>query len=141
MKRAKKPPPEDNPSSDREVASEPSAVPVDASQLPSLLHGEQLRKIAAAPGLQAFWGALLPLVGVLPSRPGEYPGVFKVEPGPGTDEATVYVDIPSEPYEYGKPSAMERVLALNVKLEHDYRFLGDRYYCVDCEAPSDEASH
>jgi hypothetical protein len=115
--------------------------PFAASNVPSLLQGEALRKIATSVGLQALWGAVLPLVGVLPSRHGEFPGVFKVESGPGDGEATIYIDVPDKPYEYGKPSRMERVLTLNVKLEHDYRQLGERYYCVDCETPTDETYH
>jgi len=110
-------------------------------QLPSRLNGEELRKLALSPGLQSLWGAILPALGVLPSRPGEYPGIFKVESGPGDGEATIYIDLPDQPYEYGKPSTMDRVVTVNVKLDHDYRLLGGRYYCVDCESPSDEAGH
>ena len=102
---------------------------------------ERLRQMATTPVLQALWAAVLPLVGVLPARPHEYPGVFKVEPGPGTDEATIFVDIPNEKYEPGKPPRMERVISLTVKLAHDYRLLGDRYYCVDCEVPEGETRH
>ena len=112
-----------------------------ASNVPSLLQGEDLRKMATSAGLQALWGAVLPLIGVLPSRDGEFPGIFKVESGPGDDEATIYIDVPGKPYEYGKTSPMERVLTLNVKLAHDYRQLGDRYYCIDCETPADETRH
>ncbi|RMF19733.1 MAG: hypothetical protein D6760_12785 [Deltaproteobacteria bacterium] len=102
---------------------------------------EQLQRLATAPALQALWTAVLPLVGVLPSRPGEFPGVFKVEPGPEKNEATIFIDIPNEKYEPGKPPQMERVVALTVKLAHDYRLLGDRYYCVDCEIPAHETRH
>ncbi|RMD83425.1 MAG: hypothetical protein D6815_06605 [Candidatus Dadabacteria bacterium] len=102
---------------------------------------EQMRRLATAPALQALWSALLPLVGVLPSRPGEYPGVFKIERGPEKGEATIFIDIPNEEYEPGKPPRMERVVALSVRMAHDYRLLGGRYYCVDCEIPAHETRH
>jgi hypothetical protein len=101
----------------------------------------ELRALASSPGVQALWKSVLPLLGVLPARAGEYPGIFQVEAGPAADEATVYVDIPDGPYVDGEPSDMARVLALTVRLAHDYRRLGHRYYCVDCERPSDEHAH
>lgn len=102
---------------------------------------EELRALAATSGVQALWRTLLPLVGALPARLGEYPGIFQVEPGPAPDEATIYVDIPDQPYVDGEPADMARVLALTVRLAHDYRRLGHRYYCVDCERPSEERAH
>lgn len=109
---------------------------------PELARAEELRRIATSPSIQALWSAVLPLVGVLPARAGEFPGMFKVEPIPGKkDEATIYIDIPSRPYERGVGSKMDRVLALNVRLDHDYRRLGDRHYCVDCEVSGSETRH
>jgi len=118
-------------------------VPLDGDKpLLESFNTEQLQDAAVSRGVQALWQAVLPLVGILPSRPGEYAGVFKVEPGPGDDEATVYLDIPSDRYERGKKPRMERVVALTVKLSHDYRLLGENYYCVDCEAVTrGEARH
>jgi hypothetical protein len=114
----------------------------DEHPLLDSLNTEQLQQAAVSEGVQALWQAVLPLVGILPSRPNEYAGVFKVEPGPGDDEATVYIDIPTDGYEPGKKPSMERVVALTVKLSHDYRLLGDQYYCVECEPMTrGEASH
>lgn len=127
--------------SENERPATAAAGSTDAEQLPAGGSAEELRKLALSPGLQSLWGALLPALGVPPSRPGEYPGIFKVESGPGDREATIYIDLPAKPYEHGKPSQMERVVTLNVKLDHDYRLLGDRYYCLDCEVPADESSH
>jgi hypothetical protein len=125
------------------IADSTRGVPLsDEQPLLESFNTEQLQDVAVSQGVQALWQAVLPLVGMMPSRPDEYAGVFKVEPGPGEDEATVYIDIPSAGYERGKQPSMERVVALTVKLSHDYRLLGDRYYCVDCEpANRDEACH
>jgi len=114
----------------------------DGTRVPALVdEKDKLRQLAVSPGLQALWGALLPMVGVRPAKPEEYAGVFKIEPGPSDSEATIYIDVPSRPYERGKNAPMERVVTLNVKLAHDYRLLGDQYYCVDCEAPTTETRH
>jgi hypothetical protein len=102
---------------------------------------QQLQEVAVSRGLQALWQAVLPMIGIVPAKPGEYAGVFKVEPGPEPDEATIYIDIASDGYERGRTPPMERVVALSVKLSHDYRLLGEHYYCVDCDPPSDEARH
>ena len=110
----------------------------------SLLEGldsRQLQQVAVSKGLQALWQAVLPMVGIVPARPDEYAGVFKVEPGPGDDEATIYVDIASDGYEPGRTPKMERVVALTVRLSHDYRLLGEHYYCVDCDPPTQETRH
>ena len=105
------------------------------------LDANELKQVAVTRGLQALWQAVLPLVGILPAKPGEFPGVFQVEAGPGRDEATVYLDIPTTGYEDGKTPKMERVVALNIRLTHDYRLLGDQYFCVDCEPAHDETRH
>jgi len=105
------------------------------------LDSRQLQEVAVSQGLQALWQAVLPMVGIVPARPNEYAGVFKVEPGPGADEATIYVDIASDGYEPGRTPNMERVVALTVKLSHDYRLLGEHYYCVDCDPPRQEMRH
>jgi hypothetical protein len=105
----------------------------------SATHDAQL--LAMSPGVQALWQALLPLVGAMPSRPGEYPGVFKVEAGESDNEAVVFIDVPATAYEPGRRGDMDRVLALKVTLDHDYRRLGDHYYCIDCEAPAEETRH
>ena len=113
----------------------------DAELSPELAKAEELRRIARSPQIQALWSAVLPLVGVLPSRPNEFAGMFTVEPVPGKPEATVYIDVPDREYERGVSSKMDRVLALNVRLDHDYRRLGDQHYCVDCEVPENEIRH
>ncbi len=101
-----------------------------------------LRKLALSDGVQALWQAVLPLIGVGPAEPGEFAGEFRVEAGPAQGEATIYLDIPQRAYEdSGKHRPLERVLALTVRLEHDYRRLGDAYYCVDCEPEPDETRH
>jgi hypothetical protein len=102
---------------------------------------ELMKELALGGGLQALWAAVLPMVGVRSARANEFPGVFQVEPGPTPNEALVHVDIPSERYESGKKPRMDRVVSLSVKLAHDFRRLGDRYYCVDCETPNDETRH
>ena len=119
-------------------------APVDAtrpSRVSAASPGEILRKLAAGAGIQALWSSVLPLVGVKPAAPDEFPGIFQVESGPGENEAVVHIDIPSAPYEPGEPPAMERVVTLSVKLDHDFRKLGDRYYCVDCEPAENETRH
>lgn len=108
---------------------------------PELELVEKMRAVATSPQLQAFWKALLPHLGVLPSQSGEFPGMFRVESEPGESEATVYIDIPNRPYERGVPSELDRVLALKISLDHDFRRLGDRHYCVDCEVPGSETRH
>jgi hypothetical protein len=113
----------------------------DSRPLLESLDTAQLQDVSVSRGVQALWQAVLPILGMLPSRPGEYPGMFRVEPGPGSEEATIYIDIPAEDYERGKKPRMERVVALTVRLSHDYRLFGDQYYCVDCEQPQDEARH
>jgi hypothetical protein len=75
------------------------------------------------------------------SRAGEFPGVFQVEPGAGPHEALVHIDIPNAPYVAGEKPTMGRVVSLSVTLAHDFRRLGDRYYCIDCEAPAEETRH
>lgn len=100
-----------------------------------------MKELALGGGLQALWAAVLPMIGVRSSRANEFPGVFQVEPGPTPNEALVHVDIPIERYEPGKQPKMDRVVSLSVKLAHDFRRLGDRYYCIDCETPTDETRH
>lgn len=114
---------------------------LDADSLAEPAGPEVLKQLATSPGLQALWAAVLPMVGVRSARPGEFPGVFQVEPGPTPHEALVHVDIPHAPYEKGQKPAMGRVVSLSIKLAHDFRRLGDRYYCIDCEVPTDETRH
>ncbi len=102
---------------------------------------EKRKKLALGRGIQSLWAAVLPMVGVRASRPGEFPGVFQVEPGAGPHEALVHIDIPSAPYEAGEKPTMGRVVSLSVTLAHDFRRLGDRYYCIDCEVPAEETRH
>ena len=99
------------------------------------------RKLALNPALQSLWKNIFPLIGVLPARPGEYPGIVKVEPGLEAGEATVHIELPEKPYQPGKPSDMNRVVTLSVKLAHDHRRLGGRYYCIDCDIPENETRH
>ncbi|MFP6599381.1 MAG: hypothetical protein VB852_02950 [Deltaproteobacteria bacterium] len=98
------------------------------------------RALVLGAGLQSLWKQLLPLLGVVAARTGEYPGIFKVEDG-GDGRAVVHIELTDRPYEPGSPSGMERVLTLAIKLEHDHRLLGDRYYCVDCEVPAGDTKH
>ena len=109
--------------------------------LPAVSALSDAQALAMSPGVQALWNALLPLVGAHPSRPGEFPGVFKVEPGEEDNEALVYLDVPAKSYQRGQRGDMARVLALSVKLTHDYRRMGEQYYCIDCESPSKETRH
>jgi hypothetical protein len=102
---------------------------------------ETMKELALGRGIQALWAALLPMVGVRASRPGEFPGVFQVEPGTRPHEALVHIDVPHAPYVAGEKPEMGRVVSLSVTLAHDFRRLGDRYYCIDCEAPADETRH
>jgi len=115
---------------DERADSELSADSVEATKILQL-----------SPGLQSLWAVVLPLVGVRASRPGEYPGYFQVEQGTTPDEALVHIDIPNAAYEEGAKPSMRRVVSLSVKLAHDFRRLGDRYYCIDCEVPADETRH
>ena len=123
------------------VGEEVAISPDDGDLSPEAAKVEELRRLAMSPQIQELWKAVLPLVGVQPARPGEYAGAFKVEPVPGKDEATIYIDVPAAPYERGVPSKLDRVLSLHVKLEHDYRRLGEHHYCVDCEVPGSETRH
>ena len=123
------------------VSHEETAGKDDSDLTPELARMEDLRRIALSPQIQALWSAVLPLVGARPSRPGEFAGMFKVEPVPGKPEATVYIDVPDHAYERGVPSDTDRVLALNVRLDHDYRKLGDQHYCIDCQVPDNETRH
>jgi len=120
----------------RRIASE-----CESGLLPAEPAGAEAKELAVSGGIQKLWGTLLPLLGVLPAKPGEYPGIFRIEPGPTDHEATIFIDIPNQPYEAGETPGMERVVTLRVKLDHDYRLLGDRYYCVDCETPTSEVCH
>jgi len=99
------------------------------------------REFALSPHIQALWDTIFPLVGVMHSKPGESAGLFKVGPGDREGEATIYIDVPSEPYREGHPPRMERIVTLTVKMEHDYRLLGSDYYCVDCDVPTSETRH
>ena len=112
----------------------------ESEALPAVRELSDAQELAMSPAMQALWTAVLPLVGTHASRPGEFPGVFKVEAGE-EDEALIYLDVPTKPYQRGRRGDMDRVLALSVKLGHDYRRLGDRYYCIDCETPSEETRH
>jgi hypothetical protein len=123
------------------VGHDTTSTEDDSDLSPELARVEDLRRIALSPQIQALWNAVLPLVGVLPSRPGEFAGMFKVEPVAGKPEATVYIDVPERGYERGVASTMDRVLVLNVRLDHDYRRLGDQHYCVDCEIPDNDTRH
>lgn len=102
---------------------------------------EVLKDLALSPGLQSLWATVLPMVGVRASRPDEFAGYFQVEPGTAPNEALVHIDIPSAPYAEGAKPTMTRVVSLSVKLAHDFRRLGDQYYCIDCEVPAEETRH
>jgi hypothetical protein len=102
---------------------------------------ESLKDLALSPALQSLWAAVLPMVGVRASRPDEFAGYFQVEPGTAPDEALVHIDIANAPYVEGAKPAMARVVSLSVKLAHDFRRLGDQYYCIDCEVPAEETRH
>jgi hypothetical protein len=102
---------------------------------------EAMKQLALGRGIQSLWAALLPMIGVRASRAGEFPGVFQVEAGPRPHEALVHIDVPDAPYVAGEKPKMGRVVSLSVTLAHDFRRLGDKYYCVDCEIPADETRH
>jgi len=127
-------------------AAETEDVPATPARLDSEVmeaadSAEMMKKLALGRGIQSLWAALLPMVGVRPSRAGEFPGVFQVEPGARPHEALVHIDIPDAAYVAGQKPTMGRVVSLSVTLAHDFRRLGDRYYCIDCEAPADETRH
>jgi len=124
-----------------QVGAEQAESLETGASVPATLEPNDARVLATSPGLQALWEAVLPLVGVHPSRPGEFPGVFKVEPSEEGDEALIFLDVPATPYRRGERGDMARVLALTVKLSHDYRRLGEQYYCIDCETPTEETRH
>ena len=98
------------------------------------------RDFALNEHVQALWHQIFPLVGVPASRPGEKAGIFKVTPGGNPGEALVHIDVPAEEYADGEPPKMERIVTLTIKLDHDYRLLGDEYYCIDC-LPTNETHH
>ena len=118
-----------------ELSTESTVVTTEEPSSPSKY------ELANGPGVQALWHAVLPLVGARAAAADERAGLIRVEEGPDAGEATVYVDIPTEPYDEDAEPPMNRVLALSVKLAHDYRKLGDHYYCIDCETPSSETRH
>ena len=93
------------------------------------------------PFFSGFDGTDLGAVDLIVKRIKEFPGVFKVEPGEEDNEALVYLDVPAKSYQRGQRGDMARVLALSVKLTHDYRRRGEQYYCIDCESPSKETRH
>lgn len=117
----------------------PARLDGEVEQTPD--SAEVMKKLAISRGIQSLWAAVLPMVGVRASRAGEFPGVFQVEPGARPHEAVVHIDIPNTPYVAGEKPVMSRVISLSVTLAHDFRRLGDRYYCIDCEAPADETRH
>jgi len=121
---------------------EPAApVHLDSEAEEAPASAEVTKKLALGRGLQSLWAAVLPMVGVRASRGGEFPGVFQVEPGTSPHEALIHIDIPNAPYVAGEKPTMARVVSLSVTLAHDFRRLGDRYYCIDCEAPAEETRH
>ncbi len=124
----------DKPTTGYPLAAIPSTAAVDES-------AETLVSLALSPGVQTLWAALLPLVGVRASGAGEFPGYFQVEAGTTPNEALVHIDIPSAAYDTDAKPLMNRVVSLSVKLAHDFRRLGDQYYCVDCEVPDGETRH
>jgi len=124
-----------------EAAEGAAPMRLDASGDYTPDSAEVMKHLALGRGLQSLWAAVLPMIGVRASRAGEFPGVFQVEPGTGPHEALVHIDIPSAPYVAGEKPTMGRVVSLSVTLAHDFRRLGDRYYCIDCEAPAEETRH
>lgn len=124
-----------------ETGDSPAPVRLDGEVEQTPDSAEVMKKLAISRGLQSLWAAVLPMVGVRASRAGEFPGVFQVEPGARPHEALVHIDIPNSPYVAGEKPTMGRVISLSVTLAHDFRRLGDRYYCIDCEAPADETRH
>ena len=98
------------------------------------------REFALSPHIQELWHQIFPLIGVPPSKAGEFAGLFKVTPGMNKGEALIHIDVPSQAYVEGEPPTMERIVTLTVKMDHDYRLLGDEYYCIDC-VPTQETRH
>jgi len=98
------------------------------------------RGFALSPHIQELWKQIFALIDVPASAPGEFPGLFRVTPGMRAGEAMVHIDVPSEQYMDGEPPRMQRIVTLTVKMDHDYRRLGDEYYCIDC-VPTNETRH
>ncbi|MBI5503800.1 MAG: hypothetical protein HY899_03305 [Deltaproteobacteria bacterium] len=96
---------------------------------------------ASTGGVAAFFEALLPMVGVLPSTVREFPGLVRILRGPGEDEATLHIDMATKPLGPGEKPSLERVVTLSVRLDHDYRLLGNGYYCIDCDLPQNDTVH
>ena len=131
--------PEERSATEAREGAAPMRLDASGEQTPD--SAEVMKTVALGRGLQSLWAAVLPMVGVRSSRAGEFPGVFQVEPGAGPHEALVHIDIPCAPYVAGEKPTMGRVVSLSVTLAHDFRRLGDRYYCIDCEAPAEETRH
>ncbi len=91
--------------------------------------------------LNAVWETLLPILGVQAMTPGEAPAGLRLERGPDPGEATLFLEMRDPGSDQEPKTPAPRVLGISVKLGHDYRRLGDRYYCVDCEHHSDETRH
>lgn len=96
---------------------------------------------AAAAGLTAFFDALLPIVGVPPSTVKEFPGLVRIVPGPGADEATLHIDMAAGPCAATDKPSLDRIVTLSVRFDHDYRLLGSGYYCIDCDLPENDTVH
>ncbi|HYB99990.1 MAG TPA: hypothetical protein VEC57_12735 [Candidatus Limnocylindrales bacterium] len=126
---------------DPTMVSEPAAV--EASEADANhdqdVHVEDI--IRDSGNLDQFWATVLPLLGVMPSAIREYPGLFRIVPGPGADEATIHIDMADKPYAPGDKPALQRVVSLTIRLAHDYRLLGSAYYCIDCDLPESDTIH
>ncbi len=84
---------------------------------------------------------LLPMLGVMPSTVKEFPGLVRMVTGPEKGEITLHIDMASKPHTSGEKPPMERIVTLSVRLEHDYRLLGNGYYCIDCDLPENDTVH
>jgi len=126
---------------DPSVVSEPEAVEASEAEV-NRDHDVHVEDIIRDSGnLDQFWSTVLPLLGVMPSASREYPGLFRIVPGPGSDEATIHIDMSDKPYTPGDKPALQRVVSLTIRLAHDYRLLGSSYYCIDCDLPESDTVH
>jgi len=128
-------------------ATEPSLQPVAPSSAATAPcdHVENVEHAtpasAARATLATFLEQLLSSVGMMQSTIQEFPGLVRVLQGPGADEATVQIDMGSKPYVAGDKPSLQRIVTLNVRLDHDYRLLGSGYYCIDCDLPQSDTVH
>lgn len=92
-------------------------------------------------GLAMFLEKLLGMVGMMQSTVKEFPGLVRLVAGPDEDEVTLHIDMAPKPYAVGDEPSLQRIVTLSVRLDHDYRLLGNGYYCIDCDLPQNDTVH